>query len=382
MIVVAACGGRSSVPRLSLPTTATVLSAPTPLPPDPSSVPPTARNYSVYFLNAAHGWLGRGASQEGQLLVTLDGGASWAQQYHGEVTPQVTDFVDDENGWIAGCVIATGISGRCKTPLLATHDGGKTWTRVTSYAGGQIVGIRFLSSRDGWVLADSCQAPCGVAPAQLFRTDDGGVTWSELHLPDGANGPLSVQRLNANTAWVVTQGSIVITRDGGANWTAVANPCHLPQPNLGSDFYGGPLDFVDATHGWLGCTSRNGGGGMAAKTLYQTLDGGFTWQLVGATQTASNKNPPGVGELSEGGTATDIHFFNATTGWLDLDGPQSFLYHTDDGGRTWSAVDDGVGGGIAHLFFTDPTHGWAWGSVALLRTTDGGAHWQRSEVPP
>jgi photosystem II stability/assembly factor-like uncharacterized protein len=193
---------------------------------------------------------------------------------------------------------------------------------------------------------------------------------------------LSVQRLNADIGWVVTRDSILITRDGGVSWAEVQNPCHLVQPNLGSDFYGGPLDFADATHGWIGCTSRNAGGGTAAKTLYRTLDGGFTWQLVAATQTASNKNPRGVGDLSIGGAVTDVHFFDATTGWLDLGGPQSFLYHTADGGRTWNPVDDGVGGGIAHFFFADSAHGWAWSPGVLLRTTDGGARWQRVETPP
>jgi photosystem II stability/assembly factor-like uncharacterized protein len=325
------------------------------------------------FINPSHGWLARGTNGRGELLVTDDGGTSWKTQYTSELAPQFIQFVDANNGYLAGCAVPVGLSSDCQTQLLASHDGGSTWTPVASppMTQGKVVAIEFVSPQDGWVLGALCQASCADARAQLFRTSDGGVTWSQVALPDGRH-PRSVQRVDSHHAWVVTEDDILVTQDGGGNWTRVTNPC--------GGFRVGPLDFVDGLHGWLGCTGP-GAASTAPKTLYQTLDAGHTWELIAATQDASRKYPLGVGELSIGGSLTDIHFFDAKTGWLALDGPQSFLYHTDDGGHTWNAVDDGVGGGIAHLFFTDPVHGWAWGGV-LLSTTDGGAHWQKIELPP
>lgn len=289
-------------------------------------------------------------------------------------------FVDTDNGWMAGCIFATALVGHCDL-LLSTRDGGNTWTPATWLQNEEVVDLAFISPMDGWALAAKCGgAYCKDASAQLFNTSDSGATWTELRLPAPARSPLSVRRVDADTAWVLTQDSLFITYDNGTTWTTIENPCRLEQANLAGDFRGGPLDFVDSVHGWIGCTGP-GAASTAAKTIFQTLDGGLTWRLVAQTHGFPDTSPPGVGALSWGGTVTDLHFFDATTGWLDFDGPQSFVYHTDDGGQTWDPVNDGVGGGIAHLFFTDPTHGWAWGGV-FLRTTDGGAHWQQVQTPP
>ncbi len=376
-LVAIACGGASQKSPVA-PTSAPIVATASAIP-SPQVASNAPRNLTVDFITPLRGWLGRGRGTEGEILTTDDGGTSWAPQYQGEVTPQLMQFVDTAHGWMAGCIFATASSGRCDS-LLSTQDGGSAWVPTAWVQNWEPVGLAFVSPTDGWVLAALCGAfYCKDAPAQLFGTSDGGVTWSELPLPASAKSPLSVQRLDADVAWVVTQGSILITRDSGLNWTKVDNPCGLVHPNYG-DFYGGPLDFADSVHGWIGCTSRNAGGGMAAKTLYRTNDGGLTWRSIAETQTATI-HTQGVGELSWGGSFTDLHFFNASTGWLAFDGPQSFLYQSDDGGRSWNPVDDGVGGGIAHLFFTDSAHGWAWGGV-LINTTDAGAHWQKVDTPP
>jgi photosystem II stability/assembly factor-like uncharacterized protein len=57
----------------------------------------------------------------------------------------------------------------------------------------------------------------------------------------------------------------------------------------------------------------------------------------------------------------------------------AYLYRTQDGGQTWSALEMPVSGGIS---FVDNMTGWAvggethWTSDQLLRTQDGGNSWQ------
>lgn len=395
-VMLAACGGESAPNDASPTVAATASAAPTPLSPQvattpasppemPTTPPASLSNLSLSFVSATHGWLGRGIGRDGQILVTFDGGASWTEQYRGPVTPLLMTFVDDLAALVVGCVVETAPPGCSEWPLLATHDGGKTWTRLPSFRGGEIAAMSFRGAQDGWVVADRCEPQCGAQPARLFATYDGGGTWSQLPLL-AATSPLSLQRLDSGIAWVVSENAMFITRDDGATWTSVANPCRLVRTDLTGDFAAGPFDFVDPAHGWIGCTGRNGGGGMAPKVLYRTVDGGLTWQLVAQTSLAQTSlptpNPPGVGDLTWSGGITDLHFFDATTGWLAVDGPPgSFLYHTDDGGHTWVESGELPSVGADHYVFTDPAHGWAWGGDALLRTADGGAHWQKVEVP-
>ncbi len=72
---------------------------------------------------------------------------------------------------------------------------------------------------------------------------------------------------------------------------------------------------------------------------------------------------------------TAVDFVDTQHGWV----AGTSIFATSDGGRSWrrqymgSATIDGFA-------FADRTHGWAWGAgnggpSALLRTTDGGAHW-------
>ncbi|MEA2667518.1 MAG: Photosynthesis system assembly factor, partial [Chloroflexota bacterium] len=60
---------------------------------------------------------------------------------------------------------------------------------------------------------------------------------------------------------------------------------------------------------------------------------------------------------------------------------------TTDGGKTWMVFSDKNAPAILQMTFTDADHGWAMAirgpnnTNNLLRTTDGGAHWQEVQVP-
>ena len=68
--------------------------------------------------------------------------------------------------------------------------------------------------------------------------------------------------------------------------------------------------------------------------------------------------------------------------------PRPHLLVTADGGQTWKTYDHSPN--ISDLVFDSPTTGWAedqtqslfGGNInGLIRTTDGGAHWTRVQLP-
>jgi photosystem II stability/assembly factor-like uncharacterized protein len=111
-------------------------------------------------------------------------------------------------------------------------------------------------------------------------------------------------------------------------------------------------------------------------TIVRTTDGGATWRGVA---------PSGAEALD----FRDIEAVDTETAYaLSIgSGDQSRIYKTHDGGRSWvlQFVNPDPQGFYDALAFWDAAHGLALGDpvggrFTVIRTTDGGAHWNR--VPP
>src|SRR5579859_4032672 len=263
--------------------------------------------------------------------------------------------------------------------ILHTTDGGKSWQNVTPpYPAGNTVQLppvfTSLSGTVAWVAVSEKQQPDGTIPNVVFRTSDSGHTWQEAMLPRIALGVSQVQFVNAQNGWVlagfggVAAGSQAVdlfrSTDGGQTWSIVARaPGSLP---LGGDKSG--MGWVSASTGWVTgcvCAAEN------TVLLSRTQDRGVTWQSqslpLPALQAAISTQPP--------------VFFSATEGLL----PATFneagstilaVYATHDGGAIWSHSTLLTAAGSAWDFLT-MQQGWVVGangsSVAV--TSNGGQSW-------
>ena len=128
------------------------------------------RLLGLAFQDARHGWaVGLG----GTIIATSDGGQTWSRQR----PPRLVDatftavrFVDDEVGWVAG-YLGAGLGSR--QVLLATSDGGAHWAvRSLGDAGTRFQGIAFLDAHRGWAIASYRRL------GAVLVTNDGGATWA------------------------------------------------------------------------------------------------------------------------------------------------------------------------------------------------------------
>ena len=144
---------------------------------------------------------------------------------------------------------------------------------------------------DGFHMADANSGWAFRGASQLYRTDDGGTTWHEIHL-QGKMQVAGAAFLNGQEAWLLgfpdanLRVAVYQTADGGKSWTQLAG---LRGPNLS-------LYFHDAKVGWA--TNVIGAAGNVYYQVYQTGDGGLTWRRVPVT------NPYGGGQ---GAQAYSIH---------------------------------------------------------------------------
>lgn len=318
-------------------------------------------NEKVQFVNERTGWIvGPG------LLRTQDGGNSWKRIRSDGPGTIASDAIDNEQARIQFVDDRFGFMLGRKRTIYKTVDGGETWTETTSPAvtdeWERFHVIFFLSPTKGWIVGKN-----------VYRTDDGAVTWSLLGpIPVGDDTRIEKPRVAegyAPSVWFLSERNVVLVRkdgdvyrseDGGAKWHRVWSV-----NNFLCQVY-----FLDDKAGWI-----VGANGFVARTT----DGGVSWEK---TQT------PTIAQLA------DVFFVNEKKGWAV--GFNGAMILTTDGGTSWSIPTvklDGFNTRLADVYFVDEKRGWAVGgkpfddvepfpapSNLILESQDGGQTWVRRNL--
>lgn len=217
----------------------------------------------LFFLDSLHGWLISaltGNSQPGDLVATQDGGKTWTRA-NGVGMSGFVHFTSFQNGWFFGGPV---------DQLFSTHDGCKTWQEVDlkTELHGKTVGCgplglpHFTDENHGYVAA-SCMGQAVVA----FATEDAGRTWKAIKkLPESKRGgefPVAI----ADSTLIVPTGI------GSKGFKAAAVPLHgeIESPVVVSRSSALGLSFADGTHGLAYAIN--------SRLLY-TSDAGATWKDV------------------------------------------------------------------------------------------------------
>ena len=202
--------------------------------------------------------------------------------------------------------------------------------------------FHMLDPQNGWM----------ITKTSVLRTADGGATWHEV-TPTGVSTlgyGTSTSFLDSNRGWIlpsnpndpVNSGTLYHTTDGGLQWSS--NP--VP-------FGSGDIYFLDDDNGWSMVYADAGAGNMAVK-IFQTTDAGATW-----TQVFSNvpDDPNTNNSLPRSGIKSGLTPVSMQEAWVTGQTYASnvvYLYHTMDGGHTWSAVDPHLPFGGEAMYLTHP----------------------------
>jgi photosystem II stability/assembly factor-like uncharacterized protein len=240
--------------------------------------------------------------------------------------------------------------------LLVTDDGGSTWTPREAPTFFQALD----ATQDAVWAVGACFTSLGCQPA-VYRSTDGGHTWTP-HTTPFAN-PQHIRALDDRTAWAWSAAvGLWRTDDGGVTCTQLEFLRDLPFLRATALQY----EFIDARHGWtLSCAAADCG-----FTFRATSDGGMTWEprpLPGAVVAVHFLTP------DLGWATTNV----AQNGGAPC-GPCSIVHRTTDGGRTWVQLP-GLQGHIGRIAFVDARRGWATAydgdQAMILRSEDGSESW-------
>ncbi|HXH41777.1 MAG TPA: hypothetical protein VNN08_24345 [Thermoanaerobaculia bacterium] len=171
--------------------------------------------------------------------LSSDGGATW--QTVTPPMPGVTSVVFDPAK--PSAVYAGGPAG-----VARSTDNGVTWSML--FAGDtRLLAIAPSNSsrlyRTGFAFIGNSQSTGG-----LFRSDDGGMSWTLLRWPDELAGAIAVvpDPGDAQSLWVASAvGRIFHSADGGATWQNAGNPVAAVDLAIAAD--GSRLHAATSTFG-------------------------------------------------------------------------------------------------------------------------------------
>lgn len=232
----------------------------------------------------------------------------------------------------------------------------------------------------------------GVASGGVFKTDNGGATWTPIFDKQTSYsiGTVVVDPKNPQTVWVGTgennsQRSVAYgdgvyrSDDGGKSWKRMGLEKSEHIARILIDPRNSDVVYVAAQ----GPLWSDGGD----RGLYKTTDGGKTWtslitvsERTGVTDVVMDPRNPDV--LLAATWQRRRHFYTLING-----GPESALYRSADAGKTWKKITEGMPSGTLGriglaMSPKDPdivyaTVEAAQGSAGIFRSADGGISWEK-----
>jgi photosystem II stability/assembly factor-like uncharacterized protein len=292
--------------------------------------PFTGKQDDISFVSKDVGWYGNGM---GKLYRTLNGGESWEKLWERPGTfIRALGFVDEHNGFLGNVGTDYYPKVTDTIPLYRTRDGGATWSPV------EVPGI------------DIVKGICGIDILYQQRIYQGDLRAAAIiHAAGRVGGPATMLR----------------SLDGGETWRVVDL-----RPHAGMIL---DVKFFDENNG-LVCAATLDDLEKANALILRTGDGGETWARVyQSTRPFENcwkMNFPS----RHVGYATVQNYQEGTT--------RRVVVKTEDGGATWREmplVNDaqvrefGVG-------FVTERWGWVGTSTSGFETRDGGQNWAPVEM--
>jgi len=265
--------------------------------------------------------------QQGDVLVTTDGGAKWTARATGAVgLLRAIVFSSANRGFVVGDGGA----------ILITEDGAKTWKKVDAGTNENLLAIQMVGEA-AWVSGFD-----GV----ILHSSDGGRTWAKQN--SGVTQAIeSLYFADADHGWGAGwAGTILLTGDGGKTWRQVH--CDAASWSLSSVY------FRSLTEGWIA-----GFGGQ----LLRSTDGGATWNAVAT----------GVK-----GWHTSVRMDGAGRVWVTAD--NRLLLLSEDNGNHWRQVTVDNTIFVNRLVHSGDTL-MVLGPFGMMRQQSSGVDWKRVENP-
>lgn len=347
---------------------------------------------NLNFLSVDTGFIAGGT----HVYKTTDGGTTWtAHSINQWATTTGTHFINDSTGYAYGYY----------SLLYKTTDAGETWDMLsfTVATDNLYYNVRFANENTGYLIEYIFYPSSNT----LKRTDNGGLTWYPVSVPEEVIEVSAVEVLGPDDIWISSkrpffngnygtnwESRVYHTTDGGATWTT--HPVGMANSSSAVDY----IKFFNQQEGIV----------MGFAHIYSTADGGETWtdNINGEIEHSSSDfycswlnadtcfisgYKPSLFRSFNGGDTLEnlmrdveynyecVYFRDSLNGYAgaSLNGfeGQPIVRFTHDGGQTWNnAIMDSVNSwAINDIYFFDYLHGIALYNEGFFLTSDAGYSW-------
>ena len=220
----------------------------------------------------------------GTLLKTEDGGENWEELNVKVNHSFLKTFILNENEFFTS-----------RVGIYKTNDKGKSFNELgdLSNFSGSIYAIHFFDSNNGIIYKNGT----------ILKTIDGGKVWNVTY--DNAGYAIKMQFVTNNVGFIyggisydgISQGELHKSSDKGNTWSQI----NIQTSEIIS------LYFLNEQIGYFSNFKNQ---------FFKTLDGGLNWETIGNIPITFN----------------DIIFLDNNLGYGI---GNSFIYKTQDGGKTW-----------------------------------------------
>ncbi|MHA2277520.1 MAG: WD40/YVTN/BNR-like repeat-containing protein, partial [Candidatus Kariarchaeaceae archaeon] len=291
----------------------------------------------------------------GFVYVTTNGGNSWTNVSGNIPRAGIVDVaISGDNEYWAGVGDFAGENGS----LYHTSDGGLSWVKenLNQPANSFVNSIMVHPSDNNTVYVSLTLAPDEwVDPDTnfLFRTVDGGSSWTDLNTEVVLNLLAIVPSSDNDTIYASYGAFVYRTNNDGINWNDITPPPVTSDIN--------DLAIDPTNNNTIYIPKRTYG-------IYKSIDGGNTW--ITLTDGINNVNACLIVVPNDEDSETVYIAAVEGTG----------TFRTDDAGMSWRYLDSG---GINHSFADeirvsphDPETIWEIGDIGVLYISDnGGTNW-------
>jgi photosystem II stability/assembly factor-like uncharacterized protein len=299
-------------------------------------------NPQVVWVGTGESWMRNSVSVGNGVYKSTDGGESWTNMGLRE-SERIARILVEPTGpnTVYVCVPGKLWSDGDERGVYKTTDGGKTWSRILAgsnpstgcsmmsmdpTAPGTLFAGMWDFRRQGWTFRSGGEGPDASSGSGLFKTTDGGATWTELTATSAAGLPPKP-------------------------WGRVAVAIAPSKPNV-------VYAFVEAA------PPRN--------ALYRSDDGGRTWQMKDRSQNMIWRPFYFAALIVDPKNENRVYK------------PGGSLIVTNDGGGSFSVISGGAHGDF-HDVWVDPAntdHLVTGDDGGLWYSYNAGSHWWKADNLP
>ncbi len=323
----------------------------------------------------------------GVIYKTTDAGQNWTKIWDGGMPSSLTRYMwinpeDPDELYVSTGIFDRSAVGEAESEedpmgglgILKSTDGGKTWSIQGKenglrnlYVGSMymhpdnpdvlLAAVGHLGGPEAVPYWESFLDSGNPLPLGVYRTEDGGESWTQTLVPDEVEEYTSVELCPSDPriGYAASRFSMYRTTDAGLTWQLTARP--WSPPGISAGF---PIDMQCDPRNVDRVFVNNYGGGN-----YISEDGGATWTSA-----------------SSGYTGAQVFGID-----FDPDHPQriyamtfSGIWRSDDAGRTWTGIryapDDIQGYRLITVDPADSSHIFS-GQNEFIESFDGGLSWTK-----